>query len=180
VGKNISYFGDASQSRILIVVIHQKQIPKMDFGGKIAKGPTRVKYQLLDTTLSEPQHERLEMRRNVAWPVTNRRIRASNPLRVTGPTFGPKPRRIARMLNSTSISRDKVSVRFFNKPWRRERRGNAFKKESGGRALAYDYFENEPRRRSAAKLLTQDSARRISGTFHLSPYQAAERRNVCV
>jgi hypothetical protein len=38
------------------------------------------------------------MRSNVAWPVANSRIRASNPLRVTAPTFRPKPRSIPRML----------------------------------------------------------------------------------
>src|SRR5262245_46645262 len=51
------------------------------------------------------------MRSKVAWPVTNSRIRASNPLRVTGPTFRPKPRRIPRMLNSTSISRPRSCLR---------------------------------------------------------------------
>src|SRR6266481_3619819 len=51
------------------------------------------------------------MRSNVAWPVTNSRIRASNPLRVTAPTFRPKPRNIPRMLNSTSISRPSSCLR---------------------------------------------------------------------
>ena len=51
------------------------------------------------------------MRSKVAWPVTNSRIRASNPLRVTGPTFRPKPRKIPRMLNSTSISRPRSYLR---------------------------------------------------------------------
>jgi hypothetical protein len=35
-------------------------------------------------------------------------------------------------------------------------------KDSGGQQLAYVYYENEPGRRSAAKLLTKDEARRIA------------------
>jgi hypothetical protein len=35
-------------------------------------------------------------------------------------------------------------------------------RDHNGNALAYVYFENEPRRRAMAKLLTRDEARRIA------------------
>jgi hypothetical protein len=34
--------------------------------------------------------------------------------------------------------------------------------DANGQALSYVYYENEPGRRSAAKLLTKDEARRIA------------------
>ena len=35
-------------------------------------------------------------------------------------------------------------------------------RDDGGQKLAYVYFEDEPGRRAAAKLLTKDEARRIA------------------
>jgi hypothetical protein len=53
--------------------------------------------------------------------------------------------------------------RFPPPPWTVEDIGVAFKIcDSTGQRLAYVYFEEEPGRRSAAKLLIKDEARRIA------------------
>jgi hypothetical protein len=41
--------------------------------------------------------------------------------------------------------------------------------DANGQALAYVYFEQEPGRRAAAKLLTKDEARRMGADFAKRP-----------
>jgi hypothetical protein len=56
------------------------------------------------------------------------------------------------------------SVRRFPPAWSIDEQNDAcfIVRDSGGQALAYVYFEDEPGRRSAAKLLTKDEAHRIA------------------
>ena len=55
-------------------------------------------------------------------------------------------------------------VRRFPPPWTVEELNDAcfIVSDSAGQKLAYVYFEDEPGRRSAAKLLSKDEARRIA------------------
>jgi hypothetical protein len=56
-----------------------------------------------------------------------------------------------------------VPGRRFPPPWSVEQIDACFVVlDDNGQALAYIYFEDEPGRRSAAKLLTKDEARRIA------------------
>ncbi len=59
-----------------------------------------------------------------------------------------------------------MSPRRFPPPWSIEDIGAAFVvTDSDGQNLAYVYYEEEPGRRSAAKLLTRDEARRIAANI---------------
>ena len=58
---------------------------------------------------------------------------------------------------------DKPEPRRFPPPWIAEETDACFiVRDARRQALAYVYFEEEPGRRSAAKLLTRDEARRIA------------------
>jgi hypothetical protein len=56
-----------------------------------------------------------------------------------------------------------IIARRFSPPWSVEEQDACFVvRDQNGQALAYVYFEDEPGRRSVAKLLTRDEARRIA------------------
>jgi hypothetical protein len=62
-----------------------------------------------------------------------------------------------------------MTARRFPPPWSVEEQSACFVvRDSNGQQLAYVYFEDEPGRQSAAKLLTRDEARRIAVIAKLS------------
>ena len=63
-----------------------------------------------------------------------------------------------------------MATRRFPPPWSVEEQAACFVvRDHNGQHLAYVYFENEPGRRSAAKLLTRDEARRIAANIAKLP-----------
>jgi hypothetical protein len=62
------------------------------------------------------------------------------------------------------------SVHRFPPPWTAEETDACFiVRDANGQALAYVYFEEEPGRRAAPKLLTHDEARRIAANIAKLP-----------
>ena len=72
-----------------------------------------------------------------------------------------------------------MSERCFPLPWIAEERDACFVvRDHNGQALAYVYFEDEPGRRAAAKLLERDEARRIAANIAKLLVRAAQKIDV--
>ena len=70
-----------------------------------------------------------------------------------------------------------VQPRRFPPPWSVEELDACFVvRDHSGQALAYVYYEEEPGRRSAAKLLTKDKARRIAANIAKLPELLSRRQ----
>ena len=60
----------------------------------------------------------------------------------------------------------RIAERRFPPPWSAEVTPNCFiVRDADGQQIAYVYYESEPGRQSAAKLLTKDEARRIAANI---------------
>ena len=71
-----------------------------------------------------------------------------------------------------------MTARRFPPPWTVEDIGAAFVVKDGtGQKLAYVYYEDEPGRRSAAKLLTRDEAHRLAVDIAKLPGTFAQIKN---
>jgi hypothetical protein len=63
-----------------------------------------------------------------------------------------------------------MPARRFPPPWSAELTPNCLiVRDADGQALSYIYYESEPGRRSAAKLLSEDEARRIASNIAKLP-----------
>jgi hypothetical protein len=74
-----------------------------------------------------------------------------------------------------------MTARRFPPPWTVEEQDACFVvRDHSGQALAYVYFEDEPGRRSAAKLLSKDKARRIASNMAKLPDLLGKGRRRCL
>src|SRR6266568_3232061 len=74
-----------------------------------------------------------------------------------------------------------MPARRFPPPWSAEVTPNCFiVRDANGQALSYVYYESEPGRRSAAKLLSKDEARRIAANIANRNQWAAQRGVIAV
>jgi hypothetical protein len=65
-----------------------------------------------------------------------------------------------------SFPHNQMTDRSFPPPWSPEEHSGYYViRDRNGRGLAYIYYEHEPGRRSTAKLLRKDEARRIAANF---------------
>ena len=77
----------------------------------------------------------------------------------------------ARSENRASRCNMPSSPRRFPPPWSAELQPNYYVvRDADGQQLAYIYYSNDPERRSAAKLLTKDEARRIAANIAKLPH----------
>ncbi|MGA2313721.1 MAG: hypothetical protein ABSF87_15345 [Xanthobacteraceae bacterium] len=72
------------------------------------------------------------------------------------------------------------AARRFPPPWTLDEANDAcfIVRDSTGQALGYFYFEEEPGRRLAAKLLTRDAARRMAANFAKLPQMLARKHTL--
>ena len=97
--------------------------------------------------------------------------RACHKVRPTQHLSGQPKERLDDCLRLDLCQNMKMPARRFPPPWSIEELNDAcfIVKDSNGQQLAYVYFEEEPGRRTAAKMLSKDEARRIAANIAKLP-----------